>query len=397
MKFWDIISMAAEGVKERKFRFALNLIGILIGCTAVTGLVSLTQGLNEEVSSQLGTFGPTNLMIIPGQLEHGAGFMGNTLSWRDLDIIEKIPKVDVSTPIIGTKLVEVNVRGKEFYSYVYGVEPEYFKIFQTWKVDDGRSLMRGDNAAMVIGSRVAKPPDEDEAIIDVGDRVKITVTVGGEEKEMTFRVVGIMKEIGGTFGGEDDNSITIPYRVAQQLFEVGGEFDYIAASAESMEDMDGIMERIEEKLGDSVTVMSYENIKDMVGQVMGTIETVLAGIAGISLIVAGVGIINTMTISVMERTKEIGILKAIGAKSRDILLLFLTETLLTGLVGGLLGALFGFFLSRMVGGYINMPVSTPLNLLIGVTCFAILTSAISGLYPSWRAANLHPVEALRAE
>jgi len=397
MKFWDIVSMAAEGVKERKFRFALNLIGILIGCTAVTGLVSLTQGLNEEVSSQLGTFGPTNLMIIPGQLEHGAGFMGNTLSWRDLDIIEKIPKVDVATPIIGTKLVEVNVRGKEFYSYVYGVEPEYFKIFQTWKVDDGRSLMRGDNAAMVIGSRVSKPPDEDEAIIDVGDRVKITVTVGGEEKEMTFRVVGIMKEIGGTFGGEDDNSITIPYRVAQQLFEVGGEFDYIAASAESMEDMDGIMERIEEKLGDSVTVMSYENIKDMVGQVMGTIETVLAGIAGISLIVAGVGIINTMTISVMERTKEIGILKAIGAKSRDILLLFLTETLLTGLVGGLLGALFGFFLARMVGGYINMPVSTPLNLLIGVTCFAILTSAISGLYPSWRAANLHPVEALRAE
>lgn len=395
MKFWDIISMAAEGVKERKFRFALNLIGILIGCTAVTGLVSLTQGLNEEVSGQLGTFGPTNMMIIPGQLEHGAGFMGNTLSWRDLDIIENIPKVDVATPIIGTKLAEVNVRGKEFYSYVYGVEPEYFKIFQTWKVDDGRTLVRGDNAAMVIGSRVAKP--EDEAIIDVGDRVKITVTVGGEEKEMTFRVVGILKEIGGTFGGEDDNSITIPYRVAQQLFEVGGEFDYIAASAESVEDMDRIMERIEEKLGDSVTVMSYENIKDMVGQVMGTIETVLAGIAGISLIVAGVGIINTMTISVMERSKEIGILKAIGAKSRDILLLFLTETLLTGLVGGLLGALFGFFLSRMVGGYINMPVSTPLNLLIGVTCFAILTSAISGIYPSWRAANLHPVEALRAE
>jgi putative ABC transport system permease protein len=124
---------------------------------------------------------------------------------------------------------------------------------------------------------------------------------------------------------------------------------------------------------------------------------VLGGIAGISLIVAGVGIINTMTISVMERTREIGILKAIGATSRDVLLLFLTETLITGLVGGLIGALFGFFLSRMVGGYINLPVSTPLNLIIGVTCFAILTSAISGIYPSWRAANLHPVEALRAE
>jgi putative ABC transport system permease protein len=161
--------------------------------------------------------------------------------------------------------------------------------------------------------------------------------------------------------------------------------------------LDEAIESIENKLRDSVTVMSYETVKDLVGQVLGTIEAVLGGIAAISLVVAGVGIINTMTISVMERTREIGILKAIGAKNREVLVLFLSEALLTGFVGGVIGALLGFVLSRQVGNYIDLPVSTSLDLGVGVTGFAMMISALSGLYPAWRAANLNPVDALRHE
>ena len=143
--------------------------------------------------------------------------------------------------------------------------------------------------------------------------------------------------------------------------------------------------------------MSYEQIQEQVKQVLGTIEAVLGGIAAISLLVAGVSIINTMTISVMERTREIGILKAIGGKNKDILMLFLTEATITGLVGGFLGAMVGFIAGIFVGNYINLPVSTAPTLGAMVIIFALITSVLAGLYPSWQAAKLNPVEALRYE
>ena len=130
---------------------------------------------------------------------------------------------------------------------------------------------------------------------------------------------------------------------------------------------------------------------------MGTIEAVLGGIAAISLIVAGVGIINTMTVSVMERTREIGVLKAVGAKSRDVLLMFISEAVVTGIFGGVTGSLLGVLLAQVIGGYINMPPDPSLGLVVFVVGYAVATSVISGLYPAWRASNLHPVEALRYE
>ena len=150
-------------------------------------------------------------------------------------------------------------------------------------------------------------------------------------------------------------------------------------------------------MGDDVTVMSAETMREMVGSILGAIEAVLGGVAAISLLVAGVGIINTMTISVMERTREIGILKAIGAKSLDVLFLFLSEAVVTGLFGGLFGASVGFLLSNLISKAIDMPASTSINLGLGVVLFAMTTSALSGVYPAWRAANLNPVEALRSE
>jgi ABC-type antimicrobial peptide transport system permease subunit len=157
------------------------------------------------------------------------------------------------------------------------------------------------------------------------------------------------------------------------------------------------VEEIEDKFEDRVMVMSFDMIQEQVGQVLGTIEAVLGGIAAISLLVAGVSIINTMTISVMERTREIGILKAIGSKSLEILILFISEATITGIVGGILGAALGFFLGIIVGDWIGLPVSITYDLGFAVIMFAIVTSVIAGLYPSWQASKLHPVEALRYE
>ncbi len=397
MFIWDIFKMSAEGLLDRKFRVTLNLIGILIGCTAVTGLVSMTQGLNDEVGSQLNRFGPNNLMIIPGELTTGAGFMGQSFTWRDLETIRRVPGIDTVTPIIGNKIAEFQRKGETRFAYVFGVEAEYFEINEGWKVEKGRNIKRGETGVALLGADVAQPTDMDEPLFDVGDRITIFVNVGGEEDSITLRVVGIMEKMGGTLGSEDDSSLFIPLRVCQQLYMMGGEFQYIAAQVKDRGRIPEVIGEINERMSDSVTVMSAESMGEMVGSILGVIEGTLGGIAAISLLVAGVGIVNTMTISVMERTREIGVLKALGAKSRDVLLMFLSEALVTGFIGGTLGVLLGFALGGLIGRYINLPVSNSIFLGMSVVAFAITTSALSGLYPAWRAANLRPVEALRHE
>ncbi len=397
MKAWDIALMAVESLNERKFRFALNLIGILIGCTAVTGLVSLTQGLSNDVNQQLEVFGPQNIMVIPGTVQRGRGVVATSLSWRDLETVSRVQEAKVATPIIANKFVSFTVKGWDFVAEAFGVTNEYFEINKNAEVEDGRALLRTDTSAVIVGANIAQPRGEDEPIIEVGDRLTISAKVNDAQKELTLRVVGIYERTGGSFGANLDDAIGFPLRTAQQFFEVGGEFDYIMVQADSLDVVEDVVERIEEKMGDTVTVISFESAQELVGEVLGTIEAVLGGIAAISLIVAGVGIINTMTVSVLERTREIGVLKAIGAKSRDVLFMFLSEAVVTGVAGGVAGSIFGVVLSQIIGDYINLPPSPSLALGVYVVGFAVVTSVVSGLYPAWRASNLNPVEALRFE
>lgn len=389
--------MSTQGLKERKFRFALNIVGILIGCAAVTGLVSVTQGLTDNVTQQLDIFGPTNIIVVPGNVMGGAGMVGETLGWRELDIARRTPGVAAATPIITNRFCTFTMKGRNFYTDVYGHTEEYSEINKNTQLEEGRHVVRGDSAVVIIGANIAKPRDMDEKIINLGDRIKISSRVGDIEKEMTLRVVGILKPQGSSFGANLDDSIAVPLSTAQQFFELGGEFDFIIAKADSIEDVNEAVRNLRARLGDTATVISYSTAQNMVGRVLGTIQSVLGGIAAISLLVAGVSIINTMTVSVIERTNEIGILKAVGAKSRDVLLIFISEAIITGLMGGAAGAGFGFLLGGVVGAYIDLPVRASLSLGTYVVGFALVTAVVSGLYPAWRASNLSPVEALRHE
>lgn len=397
VKFEDTILTAFQGLNERKFRLALNILGILIGCAAVTGLISITQGLTVEVSGQLEVFGPNNVMVIPYEIRQGRGLVGDSFNWRDVQIMERVPNVKYVAPIVSTGYSQYTIRGNTYSAMVYGSTPVYFDIFSSFKLAEGRTLYQSDTGAIVVGHLIAQPNEDEDPILEVGDRITLNFYVAGEPREATLRIVGILQKVGGTFGSEDDRSIVMNFRDVQTLFETGSKVDYVSLQVNEMKNVDSVIDEIKEKFDNKVMAMGYEQIQEQVDQVLGTIEAVLGGIAAISLLVAGVSIVNTMTISVMERTREIGIIKAIGGKSNEILLLFITEATITGFVGGILGAIVGFIAGILVGNYIGLPVSTSYTLGMLVIAFAMITSILAGMYPSWQAANLHPVDALRYE
>ena len=398
MRLIDIVRSAFSTVRSRKFRFALNLIGIMIGCAAVMGLISLTQGLDEQVRSQLEMLGPTSVMLIPGQLDVAAALGMDSFDWKDLRDFERLPHVEIISPIIGNDVVRYTTSRGEKVAYLYGVEDVYFQIYNRMEIVDGRALRRTDEASAVIGWEIAYPPKSDKQQYRVGDRIKITTKIRGETKEVTLKIVGIMEKVGGFAGqsSNDDNSIMVPYRTAQQFLDTGGEIAYITLKVDNVENVPLFLDALKEERGDKVSAMTQETAQEMVSSILGSIQAVLGGIAAISLIVAGVGIINTMTISVMERTQEIGIMKALGAKSLDVLLLFLSEAFLTGVVGGAAGVLLGSVAGETVGQLISMPVHASLSLGGMVVLFAAVVCIASGIYPAWRAAKLDPVEALRS-
>ena len=394
----DITAMAWEGVKSRKFRFVLNLVGILIGCAAVTGLISMTQGLSDSVGGQLQILGPQTIIIVPGNMRNMQGISSSSpLTWKDINTISKVENIDLVTPIIANKIGQFNVKGTTYTSTVYGVTEEYALINTSTEIAQGRNLVRSDSGVAIIGANIAQPLNKDSPLLELGSRINFEATVKGVKKTITLRVVGILTKTGGSFGANLDDGIAIALKDAEQFYELNGQYSYIMAKAESIDLVNQAAKAIKDKMGKTVTVFTYDTARAQINNVLGTIGAVLGGIAAISLIVAGVGIINTMTVSVMERTKEIGTLKALGAKSRDILLMFLSESVLTGFVGGAIGAALGIGLSAGIGQIIGMQISPSLLLSVEVVGFAVLTSVLSGLYPAWRASNLSPVEALRHE
>jgi len=442
MKPRDVFSYSFSAIKLRKFRASLTTLGVVIGIAAIVALLSLGQGFQVAITAQLEKgFATDTLIVTPGggQGAFGQGGFGQggassfPLFVNDSQTIEKIGNVTLVLSII-QKACYINSTTKTYLLNVAGVDFAKYKSIYGSTFVAGLNLgsipSNPDNESIVIGARVHDPWKNGTNIINVNDKieVKYTIATGGftrENKTYTGHVVAVLGEIGGfNIGGPSDTGVYIPISQAQGFFATE-EVQSMIVQLKNSNDatIKDTSNAIRNVFSNHVTVISSTAVLGTIQTIFSFIEIFLAGIGGISLLVAGIGIMNIMIVSLMERTREIGILKALGMNGRTVLLIFLAEAVIIGLIGGVIGIMAGWGLAEAFarfgfsiigggaggagfgggggvggggGGLSITPVLTPM-VFVGALSFGLIVSVVFAVYPAWRASRLKPVEALRYE
>ena len=420
MRFNKSLKLAVNILVHSKLRSWLTIIGIVIGIAAVVAIVSIGAGMQQNVESRLGGLGADIITISPGggrasagfRGGHGGGMPGSTATAATAENLTK-KDVLVLQSVGGIEYIQGTVSGRGEMYYlgekatisIDGVDPLVWKEMTTSELESGRLLGPSDYNVVVVGSRVAK------------DTFKQPLTLNRmiTLEEKAFKVVGILKESGG-FGG-DDNKIIMPIKAARDTLEDVGddEFDSITLKVANTDDVDQIMEEADKKLMISrhltekekdFRISSAKSTQETMSDITQTMTLFLGAIAAVSLLVGAVGIANTMFTSVLEKTKEIGIMKSIGAKNSDIMMIFLLNSAIVGLVGGLLGICLGTGIAsllpllgmRMMGmGREGMTTVVTPTLLFFALLISIGIGMVAGVIPAYRASKLKPVDALRYE
>jgi len=413
MKTLDIFKLSLSHVKKSKMRSWLTIIGIVIGVAAIVAIISIGEGLQASVQENLGGLGADLITISPG-FSRASGFDGHgppnaavsteTFSDRDLNVVKQVPGVLYANGMVSGR--SVMIMGTETTSVsISGVDTLVWRSMVTTELEAGRYLQPGDSNAVVIGYSLAHD------VFSQPITQNRQITIGGK----TFKVVGIFAQSGG-FGGTD-NGVFMPADASRDVITENvsrNEFTSITVKVADQSLVDEVKADIEQKLMNSrhvnsktqdFTVTAFASIQQQIASVTQSISMFLAAIAAVSLLVGAVGIANTMFMSVMERTRQIGLLKALGATNSEVMKLFLMESGLFGVVGGVIGVIFGILISVLVssigiqmlgpGGAMKTVVSP--QLIIFALVFSTLVGVISGIVPARNAAKMNPVDALRFE
>jgi len=408
MNFGSSLLEALDSLSSNKVRTALTMLGIIIGVGAVIAMLAIGNGTEQAIVGEIEGIG-TNLLFVATSYEDVTN--PEPLTIQDADAINDpvfAPSVAAAAPVIQGQ-VELVYAGLGTTASLVGVTEDY-ALVQTIELSEGEffnsAQVNGLASAVILGTNVA------EDLFERSDGlVGETVRVAGQP----FRVVGILKKEGGSeFGSSADDEILVPLTTAQTRLtprKVKNQVDLIYVSAidsdsvKSAEDEISLILRDRHNLKleeDDFIILTQELFLDFASTVTGVFTIFLGGVAGISLLVGGIGIMNIMLVSVTERTKEIGLRKAVGAKKRDILVQFLIESSLLSLIGGALGIVLGWILSLGVGriaaasDFLLNPAMT-FNSIALATLFSAAVGLFFGIYPANRAAQLEPIEALRSE
>ena len=401
----DYLRYVFENVKHRKLRAWLTMLGIVVGIAAVVSLMSLGTGLQEAIGEQFQLLGTDKIFISPGHsLFDAFGVAGIELTDKDLDVIKDVDGVMLAGGFL-SKLAQVSYRDEVKYTWVLGMPQDdskkIFKSFQSFDVIEGRDLKDSDKSKSLIGIMISEG-DVFEKKVGLRDNIEIQ----GEE----FRVTGVVGRIGNP---QDDSQIYIPIETAREVFDEPEAYTVLMVQTNKGVSVSKVSKDIEEDLRDhrdveegeeDFSIQTSEQLLDTYGNVLGIVTAVLIGIAMISLFVGGIGIMNTMYTTVLQRTSEIGVMKAVGARNSDILTLFLIESGLYGLIGGIVGigigagiALIVVAVGQQYVGEALLKADLSLPLLLGALAFSFFVGTLSGIAPAYRASKLKPVQALRYE
>jgi putative ABC transport system permease protein len=394
-----------RNIRKRKLRSWLTLLGIFVSVAVIFILISLSLGLQGAIQEQFRLLGTDKFFIMPkGQLAATGGAGAVQMTLDDLEIVEKVSGVKIATYAnSGNAKIEFS-NEKPRYFMIAGIPPGIFDFYMetvSISVVEGRPLEKGDSGKILIGwdykfNNVYSKP------VNIGDKM----IINGIE----FKVIGIMSRIGNP---QDDKNIMMDIEDFRILFNSGDRVDSMIVQIESGNNIKEVADRVEKKLmkfrnvdeeNVDFTIMTPEELLRSFNVILVVITSFLISVGSISLIVGGIGIANTMYTSVLERIREIGIMKAVGARNKDIILIFVIESGLIGMIGGIMGVGFGILISKTIEfiavnqlGTTLLKAATPVYLIAGCVLFAFIIGAFSGVMPARQASKIKVVDALRYE
>ena len=405
MKLTSTWIIALRALRRNLMRSALTMLGIIIGVAAVIAMVAIGSGAKEQVASQIGSMGQNMLMVMSGAARTGGVHMGAgsspTLTKADYAAIrQEVSGIVGATPEL-FRSAQVLYGNQNVNTRVCGVSEDYVSV-RAWKIADGENFTDADvrSAAKVavIGSTVAKN------LFGDGDAVGQIIRI----KNAPYQVLGVLKSKGANMMGDDqDDMILIPWSSAMVRLTGDNSFRSITVQAESADRLDDVMEqlsallrqrhRIREGQNDDFHIRNQQDMLEMATSTAETMTVLLGAIAGVSLLVGGIGIMNIMLVSVTERTREIGVRMAVGARGSDILLQFLVESIVLSIGGGLVGIALGIATAKIVSAQFGWPTLVSPQAAALAFLFSGAIGIFFGFYPARKAACLDPIEALRYE
>ncbi|WP_438482809.1 ABC transporter permease [Oleiharenicola lentus] len=403
MRFANVVKIALRALRRSAMRSVLTALGIIIGVAAVIAMVSIGNGAKSQVESSIASLGQNIITVFPGNFSAAGGVRGgfgsaSSLTVEDADAIRnEISGVAALTPEL-TDRTQILANGLNWNTQVRGEDVSYLEI-RLWTLTAGDMFsevdVRSANKVCVVGKTVVTQLFQDND--PIGQTLRI--------RNIPFKIVGVLAPKGFNFFGQDqDDTVIIPYTSHLKRIARRPNLNSILVQAQDPESMSRIQQDITDLLQQrrnnrepDFTVRNQQELAEAATATTKTMTVLLGAIAGVSLIVGGIGIMNIMLVSVTERTREIGIRLAIGAHGSDVLTQFLIEAIILSLMGGALGIVLGIGTSKLVSHLNNWPVLVSTNAIIGAVAFSAAIGVFFGYYPARKAAQLDPIDALRYE